>query len=158
MKKTVHSSACRQAWRVCNSTVQHLLHHAFMPHSYDAFSLGIIDACAEPVQLSRCAASCPRQSLVMMNPDELHTGDAVTEEGWRYRMIYIAPSTLGDLSGESGWWFGNVAQQDLTRATALSQLLAAFWQSQEALCSAGLVLEIADRLRPHAHVARRSQM
>ncbi|CRL44611.1 HTH-type transcriptional activator Btr [Sodalis glossinidius str. 'morsitans'] len=105
---------------------------------------------------ARCI--CPRQSLVMMNPDELHTGEAVTEEGWRYRMIYIAPSTLCDLSGESGWWFGNVVRQDLTRATALSQLLAALWQSQEALCRVGLVLEIADLLRPHAHVARRSRM
>ncbi|MBG6247503.1 MULTISPECIES: AraC family transcriptional regulator [Enterobacterales] len=132
----------------------HLLHHAFEPHSHDAFGLGIIDAGAERFRYRVALHLAPRHSLVMMNPDELHTGEAVTEEGWRYRMIYIAPPALCALSGEIGWCFGNVVRQDPVRAAALSRLLEALWQSQEALCIAGLVLEITDLLRPHAYLAR----
>ncbi len=30
-----------------------------------------------------------------MNPDELHTGEAETADGWRYRMIYLEPESSG---------------------------------------------------------------
>ncbi|MEN3261063.1 AraC family transcriptional regulator [Sodalis endosymbiont of Spalangia cameroni] len=135
----------------------HMLSHTFEPHSHDAFGLGIIDAGAERFRYRGALHLAPRQSLVMMNPDELHTGEAVTEEGWRYRMIYIAPPTLFALSGESGWWFGDAVRQDPARALALSRLLDALWHGQDALCCAGLLLEIACLLRPHARVAQRPQ-
>lgn len=34
-----------------------------------------------------------------MNPDELHTGEAETADGWRYRMIYLEPDRLEAITG-----------------------------------------------------------
>ncbi len=33
-----------------------------------------------------------------MNPDEIHTGESATEGGWRYRMVYIEPDLLEEVT------------------------------------------------------------
>lgn len=47
-------------------------------------------------------ASLPGQ-VIVIHPDELHDGGAGTEDGLRYRMIYLAPELIGDaLAGDGG--------------------------------------------------------
>lgn len=50
-------------------------------------------------------------SLVLMNPDELYTGEAETAGGWNYRMLYLEPETLELLSGEQGVWFTDAVRK-----------------------------------------------
>lgn len=50
-------------------------------------------------------------SIVTMNPDELHTGEAETAEGWRYRMIYLEPDRLEAFTGVRHWWFSEVVRR-----------------------------------------------
>lgn len=47
-----------------------------------------------------------------MNPDEIHTGESATEGGWRYRMVYIEPDLLEEVTGLRHWWFSEVTRFD----------------------------------------------
>jgi hypothetical protein len=63
--------------------------YAFEPHTHEAFGIGTIEPV--PSAFAIAAASTPPKSVVTMNPDELHTGESATADGWRYRMIYLEP-------------------------------------------------------------------
>ncbi len=87
----------------------HIVRHAFQPHAHDAFGFGAIESGVERFRYLGAEHLAPTDSLVLMNPDELHTGRAESEDGWRYRMIYIDPEVLDDVTGERGWWFDDVS-------------------------------------------------
>jgi len=129
----------------------HIRRHVFEPHTHEAFGVGIIEAGAERFRYRGAQHVAGPGAVVLMNPDELHTGQAETDEGWRYRMIYIDPARLAAIAGEPGWWFSNEAvRNDPCTAQQLGITLAALWQSTDALAADGLMLSLVDLLRPHA--------
>lgn len=132
----------------------HIARCSFEPHSHDAFGIGTIDAGAERFRYRGAQHVAAQDSLVLMNPDELHTGQAVTDEGWRYRMIYIDPAQLEALTGEKGWWFTEVVRHDPRAAQQLSAVLAALWRPHDALACDGLIATLIDVLRPFARIAQ----
>jgi AraC-like DNA-binding protein len=132
----------------------HIVRHAFEPHTHQAFGLGAIESGVERFRYRGGDHLAPPDSLVLMNPDELHTGRAETEGGWCYRMLYIDAGLLEALSGERGWWFDEAVARDPARARQLGTLLAALWQAPDALAFDGLLLDVLDRLRPLARIGR----
>ncbi|MGD8107595.1 AraC family ligand binding domain-containing protein [Pantoea sp. FN0302] len=131
----------------------HISRYAFEPHTHEAFGIGAIDFGAERFRYRGASHIAAAQSLVMMNPDELHTGESLGEEGWRYRMIYIDPETLETLTGERGWWFTEVVKEEPLIACQLSQAIAALWRAPDALTAHGQMLQIVDLFRPYARIA-----
>lgn len=77
----------------------HISRYAFEPHTHEAFGIGAIEAGAERFRYRGTQYVAPAQSVVTMNPDELHTGEADTADGWRYRMIYLEPDLLEEVTG-----------------------------------------------------------
>lgn len=134
----------------------HITRYAFEPHTHEAFGIGTIDRGAERFRYRGVQHVAPVNSLVLMNPDELHTGESATEGGWQYRMIYIEPQRLAALTGETGWWFEQAVCHDPQRAAHLSRLLENLWQTDDPLTTDGLLLTLCDLLRPHARIARPS--
>ncbi|HEX6704309.1 MAG TPA: AraC family transcriptional regulator [Albitalea sp.] len=132
----------------------HIVRYAFDPHTHEAFGLGAIDSGVERFRYRGGDHLAPPQSLVLMNPDVLHTGRAETAQGWRYRMIYIDAQVLAAVSGERGWWFADPVGHDAATARRVSALLAAMWRSDDALAIDGALLELVDAIRPHARGAR----
>lgn len=132
----------------------HIVRHAFDPHTHEAFGLGLIDAGVERFRYRGGEHLAPVGSLVLMNPDELHTGQAETEGGWRYRMLYIDPAALADVSGEPGWWFPQVVALDAARARRVGQLLHGLWACAEndaqPLAFDSALSLLVEELRPHA--------
>lgn len=135
----------------------HISRYAFEPHTHEAFGIGAIDFGAERFRYRGASHVAAAQSLVMMNPDELHTGQSLGEEGWRYRMIYIDPGMLETFTGEQGWWFNDVVKTDPQASLRLSQAIAALWQAPDSLTAHGQMLEIVDLFRPYARIANRSR-
>ena len=131
----------------------HISRYAFEPHTHEAFGIGAIDFGAERFRYRGASHIAAAQSLVMMNPDELHTGESLGEEGWRYRMIYIDPTMLETLTGERGWWFSEVVKAEPLAAYRLSQAIAALWQAPDSLTAQGQMLQLIDLFRPYAHIA-----
>lgn len=134
----------------------HIDRYAFEPHSHDAFGIGTIDHGAERFRYRGSQHLASTGSLVMMNPDEIHTGQSESEGGWFYRMIYIEPQVFETLTGESGRWFTEVVKSNPQAARQLSQLLCALWHTQDPLALDGLMLSLTGLLRPHSRVARKA--
>lgn len=132
----------------------HIVRHAFEPHTHEAFGFGAIESGAERFRYAGSEHLAPADSIVLMNPDVLHTGRAETEGGWRYRMIYLDPAALAELSGEPAWSFAEaVVDRDRARARRLSALLAALWRAGEPLAFDCLLLQLVAELRPLARLA-----
>lgn len=134
----------------------HISRYAFEPHTHEAFGIGAIDFGAERFRYRGANHVAPAQSLVMMNPDELHTGQSIGEEGWRYRMIYIDPSVLETVTGERGWWFPDVVKENFPVSRQLSQAIAALWQAPDSLTAQGQMLQLIELFRPHARIAQKN--
>jgi hypothetical protein len=86
----------------------HISRYAFEPHTHEAFGIGVIELGAERFRY-RGSQHAAANSIVTMNPDELHTGEAETADGWRYRMIYLEPDrwkrSPACATGGSARWF-----------------------------------------------------
>jgi len=132
----------------------HIVRRAFEPHTHDGFGLGAIESGVERFRYRGTDHLAPADSVVMMNPDELHTGRAETEGGWHYRMAYIEPSVVAEVTGEPDWWFGDVVREDLVGARHVTALLDALWQAQEPLAFDSLLHRLLMAFRAHARVSR----
>ncbi|MBC3919738.1 AraC family transcriptional regulator [Undibacterium sp. CY18W] len=130
----------------------HIVAHAFEPHTHEAFGLGAIESGVERFRYAGSDHLAPKDTVVMMNPDELHTGRAETATGWRYRMLYIDPQALEEISGEQGWWFRDAVAHDALSARKLSYLLEQLWQTEDELGFDSLMFELLNGFRQHACV------
>lgn len=132
----------------------HIVRHAFEPHTHAAFGLGAIESGVERFRYAGADHLAPPDSLVLMNPDALHTGRAETVGGWRYRMIYIDQPVLEAVAGERDWWFDAAVACDAPRAQAVGRLLERLWRTDAPLAFDSLLLQLLQTLRPHAQVPR----
>jgi len=132
----------------------HIVRYAFEPHTHDAYGLGAIETGCERFRYRGGDHLAPAGSLVMMNPDVLHTGRAETEHGWRYRMIYLDEAVLAQASGDAAWRFAQPVANDALAAVRVRDLLAVMWHANDPLAFDGLLLDLVDTLRPHARAQR----
>ena len=94
-----------------------LIDHAFAPHVHDGYSIGAIEAGVERFRYQGQEHLAPAGTLVMLNPDELHTGEAEVDAGWTYQMLYIEPDTLHTMTGGEAF-FPDAAVHDPLLAAA----------------------------------------
>lgn len=130
----------------------HIVRHAFEPHTHEAFGLGAIEAGVERFRYRGAEHLATPGSLVMMNPDELHTGRAETADGWRYRMVYLDPELVARIAGERDWWFDDAVCHQPADARLVSDLLDRLWQAHEPLAFDSLLFELLAAFRRHARV------
>lgn len=88
-----------------------------------------------------------------MNPDEIHTGESATEGGWRYRMVYIEPDLLEEVTGLRHWWFNDVTRHDPLRSQQIGRLIYGLWHTNDPLAQKGLLLDLIQTFQPLAHHA-----
>ncbi|MBR0643890.1 AraC family transcriptional regulator [Roseomonas hellenica] len=125
---------------------------AFTPHRHDTYALGVT---LDGVQRFRYRGeerhSLPGQ-VIALHPDELHDGGAGTEDGLRYRMLYLEPSLLLRALGDQAP-LPFVRQPVLTDPSLRAALLAALTPLEEGLDEilvADVVAAVARGLARHA--------
>src|SRR5512146_766211 len=131
-----------------------IVRHAFQPHAHDAFGFGAIESGVERFRYGGGEHLAPPDSVVLMNPDELHTGRAESEDGWRYRMVDIDPDVVERVTGEGGWWFDDVVRRHVPVARRVTRLLDGLWHAREPLAFDSLLFSLLDELRTYARVPR----
>ena len=131
----------------------HISRYAFEPHTHEAFGIGAIESGAERFRYRGTQHVAPTNALVTMNPDEIHTGEAVGEEGWRYRMVYLDPDLLEQVTGVRHWWFRDVTRLDALRARQICGHIYALWHTDDPLAQQGVLLDLIDTFRPLAQHA-----
>jgi AraC-like DNA-binding protein len=62
--------------------------HSFAPHAHDGFAIGVILVGAERFRYRGGDHTAAAGDVVIINPGEIHTGQAATPSGWAYRMLY----------------------------------------------------------------------
>lgn len=60
----------------------------FAPHVHEGYVITIIESGAQRFWHRGCEHLAPEGSMVLINPDELHTGAKAHAQGWRYRGYY----------------------------------------------------------------------
>lgn len=135
----------------------HIVHHAFDPHTHDAYGLGAIEAGAERFRYAGAEHHAAAGSLVLMNPETLHTGRADTEQGWRYRMIYLDREVLEAVTGDAGWSFDEAVRHDPLRAAQATRYLDALWTAAEPLAFDSALAQLVELVRPDARIGRQTR-
>jgi AraC-like DNA-binding protein len=127
----------------------HIVHHAFKPHCHDAFGLGAIESGIERFRYRGADHLAGPGSLVLMDDDELHTGRAETDVGWRYRMVYIDRAVLEQVTGHRAIRFANATVDDPARGARVTRALDALWGAvHEPLAFDGLLHSFAQTMVP----------
>ena len=66
----------------------------FPRHSHEGFGVGVIEQGALGFYYRGEHLIAPAGHVNTVNPDEVHTGQAATAEGWTYRMFYFSAEFL----------------------------------------------------------------
>lgn len=89
-----------------------------------------------------------------MNPDEIrHRGIRHRRCGWRYRMVYIEPDLLEEVTGLRHWWFNDVTRHDPLRSQQIGRLIYGLWHTNDPLAQKGPLLDLIQTFQPLAHHA-----
>lgn len=73
--------------------------NAYAPHRHDTYAIGCTVAGVQSFMYRASLRHSLAGNTVVLHPDELHDGHAGTAEGFRYRMLYVAPSRLQEALG-----------------------------------------------------------
>ncbi|MCC6613916.1 MAG: AraC family transcriptional regulator [Anaerolineae bacterium] len=74
--------------------------HAFPPHAHDYFVLGIIEQGVQSFTYQRERLVTLPGRLIVINPGEIHTGEAATADGFTYRALYPTPQMMEAMAAE----------------------------------------------------------
>ena len=125
-----------------------LVDHAFAPHVHDGYSLGAIEAGVERFRYQGEEHLAPAGTLVMLNPDEMHTGQAEVDSGWTYQMLYIEPETLREMTGSEAY-FPDPAVHDPALATAYRAMFRQLWNAPDDVAFLSDFTRLIDALVAH---------
>jgi AraC-like DNA-binding protein len=123
----------------------HLSTCAFEPHRHDTYAIGITTMGVQTFRYRGERRVCLPGELHVLHPDETHDGAAGTENGFGYRILYVAPELVRDALGGAALPF--VADPVQKPAPAIASLLADVDEPISDLARAEIVTAVADVLR-----------
>lgn len=111
-------------WRIPYLNNIELLHATYVTqnfarHAHDGFPLGVIERGALGFYYRGSQVIAPAGSVAVINPGEPHTGHAVADSGWTYRMFYLdthmlqqAAAQIADRSRDTPFFQADVIRDD----------------------------------------------
>lgn len=69
---------------------------AYEPHRHDTYAIGVTTAGVQTFRYRGARRVCLPGQLHFLHPDEVHDGGAGTDEGFGYRILYVAPEVVRD--------------------------------------------------------------
>ena len=122
-------------------------------HRHDTYAIGLTDRGVQAFDYRGAARTSLPGQVVVLHPDEAHDGRAGTPEGFGYRIVYVAPSRIGEAARAirgrpSPLPFVREPVAGDARLTArLTGLVgSAFHHAAEPLAVDALVVELAEAL------------
>lgn len=76
--------------------------HAYPRHYHDTFSIGVNENVTTTFFYRGVYQVAPARAITLVNPGEVHTGQALEEGPWHYRSLYPSAELLGELASEVG--------------------------------------------------------
>ena len=128
---------------------------AFEPHRHDTYAIGLTTAGVQTFRYRGSSRVCLPGQLHVLHPDETHDGAAGTNDGFGYRMLYIAPELVRDaLAGHALPFVEDPVQESTATGRPIAALLGDIDEPINELSSAEIAATVADALlslsgRPH---------
>lgn len=120
---------------------------AFDPHRHDTYAIGITTAGVQTFRYRGSRRVCLPGQLHILHPDETHDGAAGTDDGFGYRILYIAPELVRDaLGGRPLPFVADPVQEPTPMARPIASLLAEIDEPVSDLGSAEIAAAVADGL------------
>jgi AraC-like DNA-binding protein len=129
---------------------------AFSPHRHDTYAIGVTLAGVQSFRYRGELRHCLPGQCHILHPDELHDGEAGTEAGFAYRIVYIDPLLIRDALGGGALPF--VATPVVALGAEQRALLSSAFDIApiDAVTRAEIAAALADLLAQAAGAARRS--
>jgi AraC-like DNA-binding protein len=129
--------------------------HRYGRHSHETYTLGLIEAGIEEFDYGGSLLRAGAGAVALLDPDVVHTGQAATPAGWRYRVLYPKVSVLSEVASELGWrtgtpWFPQTVVYDAASAALLRAAHQAAEHGDKLASSSLLRAALAGLLRAHA--------
>lgn len=120
---------------------------AYAPHRHDTYAIGLTTYGVQTFRYRGSRrVSLPGQ-LHILHPDETHDGVSGTDDGFGYRILYIAPELIRDaLAGHALPFVGEPIQDVTPRARPMVSLLCDIDEPISELGSAEIAAAVADGL------------
>jgi AraC-like DNA-binding protein len=106
--------------------------HGFARHTHETFALGVVRAGTNDLWVGGVRHVISTGGVVLLNPEEVHTGGPIDDVGWAYRVFYPSVDVVAAATGCRDPWFTRSIVADPAAAAVLGQ--------------AHLAAESADRL------------
>lgn len=74
----------------------------FSRHSHEGYTFGVIEHGCQRFFRAGKHNLAPKGSIILINADDIHNGQAETEEGWSYKALYPLPEHFEHISREVG--------------------------------------------------------
>jgi AraC-like DNA-binding protein len=74
----------------------------YPPHSHDYFVIGLVESGAQSYTYKGARHITPTGQVFVVNPDEIHTGEAASERGYLYRTLCLNVNFVARLTRELG--------------------------------------------------------
>lgn len=129
--------------------------HRFEAHSHEAYGLGVITHGLGRFRWRGGEHLAPQASLMLMNPEDLHTGQSADAGCWAYQMVYLDEDLLPALGGDRSWRFDAAVSGSPEQAQAVALCMRALWEAREPLAVDSLLLQLVELIRPQARVQER---
>ncbi len=72
----------------------------FSRHSHEGYTIGLIETGAQRFYRTGGHHVAPKNTIILVNADEVHSGHSASEGGWAYRAMYPLPQQLETISKE----------------------------------------------------------
>ena len=122
----------------------HFQGHAYDPHWHDSYLVGVTEQGVQQFNCRRARHQSTPGKVFLLEPGDIHDGEAPTADGFTYRMLYLDPQWLQQELGavfdsapdHSALSFANTLANDSRLARATSGFLARHLRSWSAPGSA----------------------
>jgi AraC-like DNA-binding protein len=119
----------------------------FDPHRHDTYGIGVTTAGVQVFRYRGSQRVCLPGQLHILHPDETHDGRPGTEDGFRYRILYIPPELVrGALGGRALPFVADPVQEPRPMARPIVALLADLDDPISELSCAEIAVAAADCL------------
>lgn len=132
--------------------------HGYSPHRHDTYAIGRTLAGVQSFQYRGGQRHSVPGGTMVLHPDEVHDGEAGTDSGFMYRMLYIEPALIQQvLGGQALPFIKTGISEDLRLRAATDVLLQGLNVALDPLEEEDAVFELAHALNAVSGVRTRRQ-
>jgi len=129
----------------------HFHGNAFDLHRHDTLAIGVTLSGVQRFHYRGAVQHSLPGQVIVLHPDEMHDGGAGTEDGLRYRILYLEPSLLlGCLDGAPLPFVRDAVVSDTALRGTLLSALSPLDEELDELFVGDFVAELAQHLGRHA--------